>query len=47
VIPQGGESFVYEGRRYTVLEMEGRRVAKVRVERLSGAVTAPPKIPPA
>jgi CBS domain containing-hemolysin-like protein len=47
VIPQGGESFVYEGRRYTVLEMEGRRVAKVRVERLPGAATAPPKIPPA
>jgi magnesium and cobalt exporter, CNNM family len=33
-IPQGGETFVFEGRRYTVVEMDGRRVAKVRVERL-------------
>ena len=27
-IPQGGESFVFEFRRYTVLEVDGRRVAK-------------------
>jgi len=46
-IPQGGESFAYEGRRYTVLEMEGRRVAKVCVERLPGTATAPLKTPPA
>ena len=38
-IPSGGETFVFEGRRYTVLEMEGRRVARVRVEKL--AVAAP------
>jgi len=38
-IPRGAESFVFEGRRYTVLEMEGRRVARVRVEKL--AVAAP------
>ncbi|MGA3263433.1 MAG: hemolysin family protein, partial [Terracidiphilus sp.] len=31
-IPQAGESIVYEGRRLTVVEMEGRRIAKVRVE---------------
>lgn len=31
-IPEGGESFVFEGRRFTVVEMEGRRVAKVRIE---------------
>ena len=34
VIPQGGESFTYEGRRFTVTEMEGRRVARVRIEKL-------------
>ena len=33
-IPSGGESFVFEGRRYTVVEMDGRRIAKVRVEKL-------------
>ena len=31
-IPQAGESNVYEGRRLTVVEMEGRRIAKIRVE---------------
>jgi magnesium and cobalt exporter, CNNM family len=34
IIPKGGENFVFEGRRYTVTEMEGRRVAKVKVEKL-------------
>jgi magnesium and cobalt exporter, CNNM family len=36
-IPQGGETFVFEGRRYTVLGMEGRRIAQVKVEKLTGA----------
>jgi CBS domain containing-hemolysin-like protein len=31
-IPQPGESIVFEGRRLTVVEMEGRRIAKIRVE---------------
>jgi CBS domain containing-hemolysin-like protein len=31
-IPQGGESFEYDGRRYTVLHMEGHRIARVKVE---------------
>lgn len=35
VIPKGGESFIFEGRKYTVLEVEGRRVSKVRIERLT------------
>jgi len=39
MVPKGGESFVFEGRRYTVADMEGRRVAKVRVERLGSATT--------
>jgi CBS domain containing-hemolysin-like protein len=31
-IPQPGESVTYESRRLTVVEMDGRRIAKVRVE---------------
>jgi CBS domain containing-hemolysin-like protein len=31
-IPKGGESVIYQSRRLTVVEMEGRRIAKVRVE---------------
>ncbi|HLI03946.1 MAG TPA: hemolysin family protein [Terracidiphilus sp.] len=31
-IPQAGESVVYEGRRLTVLEMDGRRIARILVE---------------
>ena len=37
LIPRGGESFVHEGRRYSVLEMDGRRVSRVRVETLPAA----------
>ena len=37
-IPQGGESFEYEGRRYTVLQMEGRRITKVKIEKIGNAV---------
>jgi magnesium and cobalt exporter, CNNM family len=33
-IPRGGESFIFESRRYTVLEVEGRRVSKIRIETL-------------
>ena len=31
-VPQGGESMVYAGKRFTVAEMEGRRIAKVKIE---------------
>jgi putative hemolysin len=31
-IPRGGESVVYEGRRMTITEMDGRRIRQVRVE---------------
>jgi len=41
IIPKGGESFVFEGRRYTVLGMDGRRVARVKVERLVGTGSQP------
>ncbi|PYV17197.1 MAG: HlyC/CorC family transporter [Acidobacteria bacterium] len=40
VIPIGGEVFYYDNRRYTVLEMDGRRVAKVKVEKLPSASSA-------
>jgi len=40
VIPKGGESFVFEGRKYTVTEMEGRRVSKVRIEKLAAPLPA-------
>lgn len=33
VIPKAGDTFFFEGRRYTVTEMDGRRVARVKVER--------------
>ncbi|MBI1982990.1 MAG: HlyC/CorC family transporter [Acidobacteria bacterium] len=44
-IPRGGESFVFEGRRYTVLEMDARRVARARVEKLPGVVASAVKPP--
>ncbi len=31
-IPKGGESVEFEGRRLTVVEMDGRRISKIRVE---------------
>ncbi len=37
-IPRGGESFEYGGSRFTVIEMDGRRVARVKIERLRPAV---------
>jgi putative hemolysin len=33
-IPREGETFEYEGHRYTVLEIEGHRIAKVKIEKL-------------
>ncbi|MFB3917303.1 MAG: hemolysin family protein [Terriglobales bacterium] len=31
-LPKGGESFEYDGRRFTVLELDGRRIARVKIE---------------
>ncbi len=31
-IPQGGESFLHDSYRFTVLEMDGRRIARVKIE---------------
>jgi CBS domain containing-hemolysin-like protein len=40
-IPRAGQSVEYQGRRYTVLEMERNRIARVRVEKIpvSGAAS--------
>ena len=39
-IPEPGENIVYAGRRLTVVEMEGRRIAKVRVEPVEAKLPA-------
>ncbi len=39
-IPQGGEHFDYQGRRYTVLTMDGRRVGAVKVEPIEATPVA-------
>ena len=36
-IPRGGESFEFGQHRFTVVEMDGRRVARVKIQRLRGA----------
>ncbi len=41
-VPRGGETFTFEGRRYTVLEMDGRRIAKVKIERLTPVASPVP-----
>jgi putative hemolysin len=33
-IPRGGESFEYGQYRFTVVEMDGRRVARVKIQRV-------------
>ncbi|MGA3333958.1 MAG: hemolysin family protein [Terracidiphilus sp.] len=40
-IPQPGESLVFEGRRLTVVEMDARRIAKIRVEPVQRISPAP------
>ncbi len=44
-IPRGGESFDYGSYRFTVVEMDRRRVARVKVQRLHQTGEAPPNIP--
>jgi CBS domain containing-hemolysin-like protein len=44
-IPRGGESLVFEGRRFTVIEMDGRRIARVRVEKMPGVPGQAPAPP--
>jgi CBS domain containing-hemolysin-like protein len=46
-IPRGGESFEYGGYRFTIVEMDRRRVARIKIQRLkpiadqAGASSAP------
>lgn len=40
-IPRVGETVDYEGRRLTVMEMEGRRIAKIRVDQIERPQPAP------
>jgi len=44
-IPKGGESFAYEGRVYTVVDMDGLRVSRVKIEKL-GSRGDRPKVAP-
>jgi CBS domain containing-hemolysin-like protein len=39
-IPQPGESIDFAGRRLTVMEMDGRRIARIRVEPIKVEPTA-------
>jgi len=39
-IPRIGEGFDYDGHRYTVEEMEGHRIARVKIEKLEPAQVA-------
>lgn len=43
-IPKGGESLEYQNRRYTVLNMEGHRIARIKIESAS-PVNQLPKLP--
>jgi len=38
-IPEAGEFVDHEGRRLTVVEMEGRRISKIRVEQVEDAAS--------
>ena len=40
-IPRGGESFEFGGYRFSVVEMDGRRVARVKIQRLRPAEKPP------
>lgn len=40
-LPSAGESVVYEGRRFVVAEMAGRRIARVRVEAIPAGESVP------
>jgi len=40
-IPRTGESIDYEGRRLTVMDMEGRRIAKIRIDPIEKPQPAP------
>ena len=43
-IPAVGESLDFDGRRYTIAEMAGRRIARVNIEPLAASSTAQPTV---
>ncbi|HTQ61607.1 MAG TPA: hemolysin family protein [Candidatus Solibacter sp.] len=45
-IPRGGESFEYGQYRFTVVEMDGRRVARVKIQRRRPAAEEAPAVEP-
>jgi CBS domain containing-hemolysin-like protein len=46
IVPRGGESFDYAGFRYTVLQMAGRRVARVKLQPLAARPSGAPATQP-
>jgi putative hemolysin len=46
-IPRGGESFEADGYRFTVIEMDRRRVSRVKIKRLQPPVETPAPQPQA
>jgi len=46
-IPRGGESFDFQGYRFTVVEMDRRRVARVKIQRLNMAAERSGSVPAA
>ncbi|MBZ5659535.1 MAG: hemolysin family protein [Acidobacteriia bacterium] len=44
-IPKGGENFEFDGYRFTIVEMDRRRVARVKIQRLKQAGEAAPSAP--
>jgi putative hemolysin len=46
-MPQGGEAFDYEGRRFVVEKVDGHRIATVRIEPLPAAAASEVSVPPA
>jgi CBS domain containing-hemolysin-like protein len=46
-IPRGGESFDFEGYRFTVVEMDRRRVARVKIQRVKAPADRSGSAPPA
>ena len=46
-IPRGGESFDYDGYRFTVVEMDRFRIARIKIQRMNPAMEALVPAPPA
>jgi putative hemolysin len=46
VVPRGGETFVFENRRFSVMAMEGRRIARVRLEKIPEPALAHSRVGP-